>query len=434
MELDEVVGRVLGRHKVLVSVCVLVGLLVALGLQWGHKPLYAASARLVIGTQDATSSAQAQALADTVYALATGTTAVAQALSQVGVDRDPVTVANDHVQVQALGSSAVIELTVTDPDPNVAVQLAGALARDVVAARTQGAQAAVTQALSDLDAQIESLQGQIKSTDAAAAGLAPQIGSAVPTVSNRATAERDQLAAQSLALSGQLDVLLAQRGNIHASSVDKPTAAVVDTPTAPAVRVPGRLLADLAVGALLGLLVGVAIAAILESLRPSVVGRSALARSIHAPVLAELSGSPDSWSVPELAEAAMHVEMAAAGADVRRVELIGGDRRTDLGQLTLSIGAAAPRITVSHVDARAARGAGSAQPQGSVTRGISRDENGRHGLVAVVPSAIRLSELDRIKDFVAISGWPLLGVIVCNGSSRHSTRVPEPVASEEIPA
>ena len=434
MELDEVVGRVLGRHKVLVTVCVVLGLLVALGLQWGHKPLYAASARLVIGTQDATSSAQAQALADTVHALATGTTTVAAALDQIGVDRNPVTVANDHVQVQALGSSAVVELTVTDRDSKVAVELAGALAQEVVDTRIEGAQAAVTQTLSDLDTQIASLQGQIKSTDAAAAALAPQIGSAVPTVANQARAERDQLAAQSLALSGQLDVLLAQRGNIQAASVDKPTAAVVDTPTAPALRVPGRLLADLAIGALLGLLIGIALAAVLESLRPSVVGRSALARSIHAPVLAELSGAPDSWGVPEVAEAAMHVEMAAAGADVRRVELIGGDRRTDLDHLAQSIGAAAPRIIVSHVDSRAARGAGSAQSQGSARRGISRDANGRHGLVVVVPSAIRLSELDRIKDFVAISGWPLLGVIVCNGPGRHAARVQEPAASEEIPA
>jgi hypothetical protein len=208
---------------------------------------------------------------------------------------------------------------------------------------------------------------------------------------------------------------------------------VVDEPAGPAVRVPGRVLVDLAIGALLGLLVGIALAAAVESVRPSVVGRAALARSIRAPVLAELSGSPDHWGVPEVAEAAMHVEMAAAGAEVRRVELIAGDRRTDVARLAQSIDAAATRIAVTCMDSRAARGVGATPPQGNGRRGISRDANARRGLVVVVPSAIRLSEIDRIKDFVAISGWPLLGVIVCSENGRHAARA-DSVPSEEIPA
>ncbi len=434
MELDEVIGRIFGRHKLLLVVCVALGLLVAMGFHWTDKPQYASSARVVIGSQDPTSSAQATALADTVRALATGPQLVASALKQVGVQRDPVTVAAEDVDVQALGSSGVVELTVTDQDPKVAVSLAGALARAVVQARANAADSTATQTLAELDARAAALQDQIDKTDAATAALAGAIGSDIPSVANQALARRDQLAAASVVLSQQLGVVQTERADIESQSALRPSAAVVDTPQPEAHPVPGRRLADLAIGALLGLLLGIALAAGIESLRPSVVGRSGLARSIQAPILAELSGGPDDWAVPEVAEAAMHVEMAATGADVRRVELIGADRKTDLARMSEAIGAAAPRIVVSHVDARAARKAGAGQSAAAVRRGISRDLSGRRGLVVVVPSAVRLSDLDPLKDFVSISGWPLLGIIVCQPSGRRSARVEEPAADQEVPA
>ena len=271
-------------------------------------------------------------------------------------------------------------------------------------------------------------------TDTAAAALSPRIGSADPSVANQARAQRDLLAAQAAAMSQQLDVLLTEQGTIEGQSALRPTAALVDAATSPAQPVPGRRLADLALGGLLGLLLGIALAATIESLRPSVVGRSGLARSIQAPILAELSGTADDWAVPEVAEAAMHVEMAAAGADVRRVEFIGTGRKTDLARLAEAIGSAAPHIAVSHVDARAARLAGPDQSAASVRRGVSRDLSGRRGIVVVVPSAVHLSDLDPVKDFVSISGWPLLGVIVCQPSSRRSARVEESASSEGVPA
>ncbi|MFI5100166.1 MAG: hypothetical protein ACHQE5_06580 [Actinomycetes bacterium] len=434
MELDEVVGRIFGRHKLLLVVCVVVGLLAAMAVHWNDKPQYASSARLMIGTEDPTSSAQATALADTVRALATGPELVAAALRDAGAVRDATAVAAQDVDVQALGSSGVVQLTVTDPDPKVAVNLAGALASAVVKARTQDATAASAATLASLAGRIADLRGQIADTDTAAAALSPRIGSADPSVANQARAQRDLLAAQAASMSQQLDVLLTDQGTNEGQRALRPTAALVDAATSPAQPVPGRRLADLALGGLLGLLLGIALAATIESLRPSVVGRSGLARSIQAPILAELSGTADDWAVPEVAEAAMHVEMAAAGADVRRVEFIGTGHKTDLARLAEAIGSAAPHIAVSHVDARAARLAGPDQSAASVRRGVSRDLSGRRGIVVVVPSAVHLSDLDPVKDFVSISGWPLLGVIVCQPSSRRSGRVEESASSEGVPA
>ena len=433
MELDEVIGRIFGRHKVLLVACVVVGLLVAMAFHWHDKPQYASSARLVIGTEDPTSSAQASALADTVRALATGPELVGAALRQVGAVRNVDVVATQDIDVASLGSSGVVQLTVTDQDPAVAVSLADALAHAVVSARVADANASVSQTLTSLETQISVLQGQIQSTDAAAAALAVRIGSPLNTIANEAAAQRNQLVAQSAALSQQLDVLLTEQATIQGQNALRPTAALVDAPQPPALPVPGRRLADLAIGGMLGLLLGIAFAAAIESLRPSVVGRAGLARSIQAPILAELSGAPDDWAVAEVAEAAMHVEMAAAGADVRRVELIGADRRTDLAHIAEAIGTAAPRIAVSHVDARAAR-RGAGPSVGAVRRSVARDLSGRRGLVLVVPSAVRLSDLDPLKDFVSISGWPLLGIIVCQPSGRHSARVEESTSGQEVPA
>ena len=42
---------------------------------------------------------------------------------------------------------------------------------------------------------------------------------------------------------------------------------------------------------MLGLILGIALAAVLEVLRPSVVGSEALARELHVPVLGKLSAT-----------------------------------------------------------------------------------------------------------------------------------------------
>ena len=72
---------------------------------------------------------------------------------------------------------------------------------------------------------------------------------------------------------------------------------------------------------------------------------------------------------------------------------------------------------------------------GRLRRGLPREVNGRRGLVAVVPGAVRLSDLDPLKDFLSISGWPLLGIIVSQPSGRRAARVAEHAANgEQVPA
>src|ERR1700761_4402769 len=80
---------------------------------------------------------QVQAIQSRVSAVATSPAQVQTAISQAKVNRDAVQVARHEISVTALGSSAIMVLTVTDPSPQVAVALAGSLAKNVVSELNQ---------------------------------------------------------------------------------------------------------------------------------------------------------------------------------------------------------------------------------------------------------------------------------------------------------
>ena len=80
---------------------------------------------------------QVQAIQSRVSAVATSPAQVQTAISQAKVNRDAVKVARHEISVAPLGSSAIMVLTVTDPSPQVAVALAGSLAKNVVSELNQ---------------------------------------------------------------------------------------------------------------------------------------------------------------------------------------------------------------------------------------------------------------------------------------------------------
>jgi hypothetical protein len=152
-------------------------------------------------------------------------------------------------------------------------------------------------------------------------------------------------------------------------------------------------------------------------LRPSLVGRDAIARSLNAPVLAELSTAPESWGNADFAEAAMHIQLATVAAGVSKVELMALARHVDVRALTRLLDKALGTVAVRlGVDPRGrARG----------SDGLRADEGqlGHAGLVLVTPHVVKMSDLNKALDFVAFSGWPLLGLIVFRS---RPTRPPFP--------
>src|SRR5436190_3445607 len=155
MELRDIGGRIFGGHSRLIVLLVVGGMVVALVLQATSGRTYTASTRLVLDTADTTSRTDSQAVADTAKALATSPTQVREALERVGADRNAVEVAKAHVTVTSLGTSGVLELSVSDRDRRVATELANALAQRVIEARVAFSNGRLQQVLADLQKKID---------------------------------------------------------------------------------------------------------------------------------------------------------------------------------------------------------------------------------------------------------------------------------------
>jgi hypothetical protein len=239
-----------------------------------------------------------------------------------------------------------------------------------------------------------------------------------------------QLVRRREALEQRMSQLESERASVETTRALRPKAAVLDAASPPAQQLPGRRLPDLVLGGLLGLLLGVGAAAMVESLRPTLVGRTAIARGTEAPVLAELVGPPQrrghrhGWVAADVAEAAMHVELVAVAAGVQQVRLMALDRQVDLSNLVQILGDSLKTATVQQADMPTARrrrpgSRAELEPEALQPEG----DGGRIGLVLVAPTVLKLADLDPVKDFLTISGWPLLGVIVYQ-PLRRRTLVP----------
>lgn len=417
MELGEVIGRIFGRHRKLIAALVLAGLLAGFAIHLDDAPRYSASARLVLDTSDPEDQAQSGVIADTTRAIASGPSLVREALATIGVRRDATELARRHVSVQALGSSGVMQLSVTDSDPEVAVALANAIAESVIRTRLQVTAGEAASVVRSLDKQITLFQQQISDLDA----RIDQAGGA---------AASGQLVRRREALEQRMSQLESERASVQTTRALRPKADVLDAASPPAQQLPGRRLPDLVLGGLLGLLLGVGAAAMVESLRPTLVGRTAIARGTEAPVLAELVGPPQrrghrhGWVAADVAEAAMHVELVAVAAGVQQVRLMALDRQVDLSNLVQILGDSLKTATVQQADmptARRRRPGARAELEPEALQ--SEGEGGRIGLVLVAPTVLKLADLDPVKDFLTISGWPLLGVIVYQ-SPRRKALVP----------
>jgi hypothetical protein len=115
----------------------------------------------------------------------------------------------------------------------------------------------------------------------------------------------------------------------------------------------------------------------------------------------------------------MHVELVAVAAGVQQVRLMALDRQVDLSNLVQILGDSLKTATVQQADMPTARRRGSRAGL-ELEAPQPESDGGRIGLVLVAPTVLRLADLDPVKDFLTISGWPLLGVIVYQSPRRRA--------------
>lgn len=332
MELNDAFRRIIGGHRLIVAAGLLLGLTLALIVQrvdglavgsggeavcgttalrlaLGGATHYSATSRVILDTTNPSGVTGASALADSAKAVVTSPSHVATALIKARVHRDPAVVAACDVSLSALGSSGVLSLSVKDADPAAAAAIANALVADLIATRLDMVRGQAPQLVADLDTQIQGLQTRIANLDGqidalvtasrsapavstnprVAGGQAAAAAAAAANVANSLTglrAQRNDMAQEKVTLQGEREGLLAA-GALPAKPL------VIDPATAPTRPDPSGRGQNLALGALLGLVLGIGLAAILETFRPSIIGRRALSGAFGVPVLGELHFKPE---------------------------------------------------------------------------------------------------------------------------------------------
>jgi hypothetical protein len=188
-------------------------------------------------------------------------------------------------------------------------------------------------------------------------------------------------------------------------------------------------------GALIGLLLGIGLAGLHETMRPTLVGGEALARELDAPLLGSITLGPDrDLTRSESLGIAERLWMAVDGAHVRSVTLVPTERKADVHARCLArllqqvrddghprrrdgaaaaVGGTTPAFQVQH-----APGDGPEVPSFSripvSTLGVdspSVSNGGATGLVVVAPATVKKQELDDTSHLLRVSPAPLLGLI-----------------------
>jgi capsular polysaccharide biosynthesis protein len=384
-------------------------LLLPIAASQSRSTTYLASVRLLMPQSDQSSS---EVTADTVAAIATSRSEVASALRAARADRDPGAFGANNVSVQPVGNSGILDISVSDDDPKIAAAVANSLTARVVEVTTkvstsqqQGVVDALTEQVATIGRQIEELASQAQhasSSQAAALDARREL-----LIQDRSSFE-SQLA--------QLQSQLAQ----------SPRPSVIDSASATSARaIPPTRAQDVALGGLFGLVVGLAAAALLEALNPTVMGEDAIASELGVPVLGVLPSTKLSWL-------RWRLEMQARRTGVATIELTTAGPSINLAPLSTALhraGAPADVVVGSDGETRSgdvsskrrrrattatahANAGGSSMDIRVLDQGSARSiDPSRRGIVVVTPTAVKRTDIEPVKDLLQVTDWPMLGLI-----------------------
>jgi capsular polysaccharide biosynthesis protein len=421
MELTESVRRVFGHHARLIAICVLVGALAGLLSTWGPHE-YTSSVRVMLGPQVSGTPEEATAIADGARAIVTSPGMVAQAVADARVDRDPTALANGSIGsigLQSIGSSGIVQLDVSDADPAIAAAIANSLGNGLVDRWKAANGAGADDVTRELQAKVDQMTADIATLDTRIARQNVWIAEATDDVTRSriqaarevALSERDGLVQQRLALEAEISQILA-------NAADTFVPRVVDPAMPPPAADPVHRIPIVALGALLGFLLGAGIAATIETFRPTLVGDDAISDALGAPILGGLSLDGD-VSFTDGERLPLQVRLAATRAEARAVELVPIDWPAD----GPTLGVVAENLQRGHLGGKPSRAGSNTVAVHPFDRDASRAKAGdwrtSRAMVAVTPSVIERSKLREIVDLQNLTAWPLIGLITFTTKSGH---------------
>jgi len=416
MELSEVGRRIFGQHWRLILFCIFFVLVVIgfVSLVRGGSQTYTASTRLVLDNQDPKSRSESTSIADTGKAIATSPAQVRAALNDVHVTtRDPLDVAEHHVSIQALGTSAVLELSVSDRNPRVAAAVSNALAARVIKARLDVSNGQLERVLSDLEQRNDDLNRRIANVDAHIDSLNIQLANAGTAASaNAFRAERDTATRSRDFLAQQRGVVESERVSLLSTDAFRPKPSIISPATVPEAADASRWVSYVLLGTLLGLILGVGWAGVTEVIRPTLVGSDVLARELDTPLLGTLSREPNadaSKDPSNLPAISAGIWLVAEAAGVETVGLFPAVPGLHLSRFADQLeeippGALAPQLSAGAID--------QARP-GLLIRPFSVHDRSAdvQAVVMVAPTEMKKSQLVEMSQLLILMQVPLLGLV-----------------------
>jgi capsular polysaccharide biosynthesis protein len=459
MEGNEVMLRIVWRHRWLLVVMVVLPIAIVLPWRLGQSTNYTATADIQTQPTAPSASTQVSSILSQVSAIATSPAAVQTAIADAKVDRNAIDVAKHQISTASLDSSGVVAVTVKDPDREVAAKLSRALSSAIVnTLNSPGTSAnsqlqALARQEDQLNATRKSLLSQLNTDQLS--GLAttdPQVQAAITELSG----VESELATNETA---QQQILSNNNANEDASVLSEPTVGTTTYESR-------DVLVYAALAGLLGLIVGLLIAAIDELIRPTVADPESGARELGVAYLG--SAAIMEGEKAETAEGEKRdVDVIALDSDLVTRMRLAADR---LGALTLVLTGPIPSVQLTQLtdemnrrlsatDAQRAHET-PARPNGRTAPAGVSGRNGRkvNRSAAVKAPALamggsslsmvkvralsdlnlkgrpeaptilvalrrfsRRSSLDRVADLGETTGWPILGVV---GIRKPRTRGP----------
>ncbi|MEU8343771.1 hypothetical protein [Actinomadura meyerae] len=448
VEIDEVAARVMRSYWALLLVMTVVPLVLVGLVMSGQEPPAVAKSRLQASsraTDAAPGDAGVSIVVSQVKAFATTENLLREVLRNQRVDRSTTKTAK-AIEVTGLGTSTIVELSVKDPDPDVARRLADAIGAAVVREINDSNQGSIQRQMDGIDKRIRELERRL--------GPLSRRANAQPNPDIDAMNERERVQAE-------LTDLRANRSDLQTQLSTAGTASVVQ----PAVLAPrsNPVVMMASIAGLVGLIGGILIAVVTEMARPTIPGQRRVARRLGVPLLGWADRGPGG-----LADLGRRIRLAARKEGVGRVALVGapGPLPPDL---VSAVASAVYGDDTKLVTARAGdddepgggsgttRGDGgepssnSSGPGGGKSTSVVRAGGGTAvmakksaqvspseitqpvpvrrlchvhafedidpgsdeevGVIVLVGPVTRVAGLETVRDLVAASGWPLLGVV-----------------------
>lgn len=431
MELSEAARRIF-QHSRLIVLCI-VFVLIGTGMTLlvrGGNATFTASTRLVLDTPDPKSRSESTSIADTAKAIATSPAQVRAALADAHItNRDPADVAKNHVSIRALGTSAVVQLSVSDRNRRIAAAVANALAARIIHTRLVVSNGQLQQISDDLEQRIAGLNTKIEGLDARIDSLNLRLANAGSgAAANAIRSRRDATARSRDFLAQQRGVLESERVSLLSTDALRLKPSIISPATVPQHKDPSQWLSYLVLGTLLGLILGVGCAGLLEVLRPTVVGGDAVARELDTPVLGALPNDSDAAAATILPGLSARLWLAAEGAGVEAVALLSAVPDLDLSRLAERL-EATPSDTVDPE-----RNGGAAERARLRIRPYTLHDSSptapsRVGLVLVAPPKLRKAKLADLNDVLRMIPVPLLGLLISTASPSALHRLPKQVVA-----